>query len=120
MNILVIGGAGYIGSMLVPNLLDEGHSVHVLDILRYKQKALLQLCHNKRFDITIGDFRDTELVKSMVPKYDVVIILLFMPLSTLPPKSSFLQPRQRRREEEGLLSSVDAPVKPNFFFPCLS
>ena len=75
MRILVIGGAGYIGSMLVSALLEKGHHVHVLDILRYKQKALLHLCHNKNFDITVGDFRDTELVKRLAPNYDMLIIL---------------------------------------------
>ena len=75
MNILVVGGAGYIGSMLTPRLLENGHKVHVVDILRYKQKPLLDLCHRPDFDFTMGDFRDTKLIESLLPKYDFVIML---------------------------------------------
>ena len=46
-NILVTGGAGYIGSRLIPLLLSEGYKVTVIDILQYKEPSLLQYCYNK-------------------------------------------------------------------------
>ena len=49
-NVLVTGGAGYIGSILVPALLGKGYSVTVLDNLLFKQRTLLECCGNKNFD----------------------------------------------------------------------
>ena len=49
MNILVTGGAGYIGSVLIGDLLNEGHKVTVLDNFMYKQASLNAYCNNKNF-----------------------------------------------------------------------
>ena len=50
MNVLVTGGAGYLGSILAEALLAAGHSVTVLDNLMYGQHTLFHLCANPRFD----------------------------------------------------------------------
>ena len=55
--ILVTGGAGYIGSILVPALLAEGHSVTVVDSFLYNQASLLDCCHNPALSIVRGDDR---------------------------------------------------------------
>ena len=52
--ILVTGGAGYIGSILVPVLLGKGHEVTVLDSLIYRQSSLLDCCSNPNFDFVKG------------------------------------------------------------------
>ncbi len=62
-DILVTGGAGYIGSVLVPELLKNGHSVTVLDSFIYKQNSLLECCRYKSFQIIKGDCRDREILK---------------------------------------------------------
>lgn len=62
-DILVTGGAGYIGSVLVPELLKLGHKVTVLDSFLYKQSSLLDCCYNKNFEIIKGDCRDTDTLK---------------------------------------------------------
>ncbi len=49
MNILVTGGAGFVGSMLVPKLLEEGHNITVVDNLMYHQHTLLGNVSNKNF-----------------------------------------------------------------------
>ncbi len=74
-NILVTGGAGYIGSMLVPELLKEGYKTTVIDNFMFKQASLNNLCTIKNFDIINGDIRDKSLMKKLVDKHDVIIPL---------------------------------------------
>ena len=75
MKILVTGGAGYIGSILVPHLLRAGHEVTVLDNFLFGQASLLDCCADERFRIVRGDCRDEALVKPLVAKADVIIPL---------------------------------------------
>jgi nucleoside-diphosphate-sugar epimerase len=56
--ILVIGGAGYIGSALVPLLLEEGHRVRVLDILMFGDEPLKRVIDHPKLEIVQGDFRN--------------------------------------------------------------
>lgn len=58
MHILVAGGAGYIGSVLVRQLLQEGHKVHVLDRFFFGKKSLIDLEHESNLTITKKDIRD--------------------------------------------------------------
>jgi len=75
MNILVTGGAGYIGSILVPRLLQAGHRVTVIDSFLYGQSSLLDCCHEERLAIIRGDVRNKDLLKKPVAKADVIIPL---------------------------------------------
>lgn len=76
--ILVTGGAGYIGSVLVPMLLDEGHDVTVVDNFYYDQATLLDQCIRERFQIVCGDVRDRELMKRLMEDKDYIIPLAAM------------------------------------------
>lgn len=75
MKILITGGAGYIGSLLVPELLNCGHKVRVLDNLLFGQVSLLPYFINENFDFIKGDVRDIETVKKAVDNTDVIIHL---------------------------------------------
>jgi nucleoside-diphosphate-sugar epimerase len=75
MRILVTGGAGYIGSILVPELLKRNHDVIVIDDFRYKQISLLDCCHYESLRIIRGDCRDESLIKRTLREVDVVIPL---------------------------------------------
>lgn len=74
-NILVTGGAGYLGSILAPALLDAGHKVTVLDNFMYLQNSLAQLCANPNFDVVNGDSRQEAILKPLVAKADYVFPL---------------------------------------------
>jgi len=75
MRILVTGGAGYIGSVLVPQLLEEGHEVTVLDSFLYGQASLLECCHSPRLSIVRGDARDRALVAAQLRRAEAILPL---------------------------------------------
>ncbi|MDB5383471.1 MAG: NAD-dependent epimerase/dehydratase [Rhodospirillales bacterium] len=75
MHILITGGAGYIGSVLVPTLLERGHKVTVLDTFARGTTELAACCRYGTFHPVRGDARDTRLLDSLVPKADVLIPL---------------------------------------------
>jgi nucleoside-diphosphate-sugar epimerase len=73
--ILVVGGAGYIGSVLVRDLLADGYEVRVLDSLIYGEESLQDLASHPRFALRRGDFRRVEDVVRAVRGVDAVIHL---------------------------------------------
>ena len=74
-NILVTGGAGYLGSTMVPDLLNAGHKVTVLDNLMFKQTSLNHVCINPNFSFVKGDIRVESVVAPLMKKADVIIPL---------------------------------------------
>src|SRR5262249_4628005 len=72
---LVTGGAGYLGSVLVPALLNAECAVTVLDNFAYKQTSLLDWCHHDRLDIIAGDCRDRDTVRKALQGVDHIIPL---------------------------------------------
>jgi nucleoside-diphosphate-sugar epimerase len=74
-NILVTGGAGYLGSILVPELLRMGHRVTVLDNFTYKQNSLAHVCNDSNFQIIKGDVRLKETLLPLINKVEIIIPL---------------------------------------------
>jgi len=74
-NILVTGGAGYIGSTLVPDLLNKKHKVTVIDNFMYDQTSLATSIRDRNFEIIFGDVRDESLMKKLISKADIIIPL---------------------------------------------
>jgi nucleoside-diphosphate-sugar epimerase len=75
LKILVTGGAGYLGSTLVPELLDLGHQVTVVDNFIYKQNSLNHVCYRSNFKIVKGDVRIESVMKPLIKDADVIIPL---------------------------------------------
>jgi nucleoside-diphosphate-sugar epimerase len=73
--ILVTGGAGYLGSTLVPELLAAGHKVTVLDNFMYHQNSLAHVCHHPGFEVVRGDVRLESTVLPLLKKADIIIPL---------------------------------------------
>ena len=73
--ILVTGGAGYLGSTMVPLLLDAGHEVTVLDNFMYGQNSLAHVCHHPKFSVVRGDIRLENVIKPLLKDADIVIPL---------------------------------------------
>lgn len=74
-NILVTGGAGYLGSTMVPDLLNAGHKVTVLDNFMFKQTSLHHVCHHPHFNVVKGDIRVESTIAPLLQKADIVIPL---------------------------------------------
>ncbi len=75
MKFLITGGAGYIGSVLTPTLLEKGHEVTVLDNFERGTTDLAACCQYTTFHPARGDARDERLLDDLVAKADVVIPL---------------------------------------------
>ncbi|MCB4801469.1 nucleoside-diphosphate-sugar epimerase [Methylobacterium brachiatum] len=75
MRILITGGAGYIGTILVPMLLERGHHVTVLDTFKAGTPDLSAACLYDGFEPIKGDARDTRILDDLVPKHDVLVPL---------------------------------------------
>ncbi len=75
MKILVTGGAGYVGSVLVPELLSAGHHVRVLDNLMYGGHSLIPFFVHPRFEFVKGDILDEATVRRCVKDVDAIIHL---------------------------------------------
>lgn len=75
MQVLVTGGAGYLGSILSERLLRAGHSVTVVDNLSLQQGTMFHLCADPNFDFVPGDVRDEGLMRRLIKDADVIIPL---------------------------------------------
>ncbi|HQT89635.1 MAG TPA: SDR family oxidoreductase [Acidiphilium sp.] len=73
--ILVTGGAGYLGSTMVPDLLADGHKVLVLDNFRFKQASLNNCYHYQNFSVVKGDIRVEATVAPLLKEADIVFPL---------------------------------------------
>ena len=78
IKILVTGGAGYIGSVLIPKLLIDGYQVVCVDNLLYERTSLIMCTKNKNFKLVVGDARDEELMRPLIQKADIIIPLACM------------------------------------------
>jgi len=75
VHILVTGGAGYIGSVLIPKLLGAGHHVTLIDNFMFGQNSLAEACAYDAFEPVRGDCRDEALMKKHLAKADIIIPL---------------------------------------------
>ena len=83
MKILVTGGAGYLGSTLVPDLLNAGHEVTVLDNFMFKQDSLNHACYHPNFSVVKGDIRVESTILPLMKEADVIIPLAALVLSLI-------------------------------------
>lgn len=75
MKILITGGAGYIGAIMVPQLLRHGYEVTVIDNFMYNQTSLLDCCYDARLNIIQGDARDKRLISQCLKDSDAIFPL---------------------------------------------
>jgi len=73
--ILVTGGAGYLGSTMVPELLAAGHHVTVVDNFMFDQSSLNHVCYHPNFSVVKGDVRIASIMSPLIKKVDLIIPL---------------------------------------------
>lgn len=116
MNILVTGGAGYIGSLLVPALLQEGHDVTVLDNFLFRQNSLFECCAAANFHIVNGDVRNLELVEKLIQGKDYIFPLACLtgfPLSKKDPTAATTVTRDAVKGMLSMLKPEQRIIYPN-------
>ena len=75
MNILVTGGAGYLGSTMMEYLLGAGHNVTVIDNFMFGEASLNHFCHYENFEVIHGDVRIKDTIAPLITKADAIIPL---------------------------------------------
>jgi nucleoside-diphosphate-sugar epimerase len=75
LKVLVTGGAGYLGTTMVPHLVSLGYDVTVVDNLLFKQQVFLELCQFPNFKFIKGDVRNERLMKQLIADKDIIIPL---------------------------------------------
>ena len=78
MKILITGGAGYLGSIVTPHLLNKGHEVTVLDSFLFRQNSLADCCHYESFNVVRGDCREASILKKLLKDAEIIIPLAAM------------------------------------------
>ena len=73
--ILVTGGAGYIGAVLVPALLDDDYEVTVVDNFMYGENSLASVCAHPNFDVVRADVRVMDIMAPLLQQADIIIPL---------------------------------------------
>ena len=73
--VLVTGGAGYVGAILVPKLLEHGYSVKVIDLYLYGDHVLDPVKNHPGLEQVKGDIRDRRLLERIIPGCNAVIHL---------------------------------------------
>ena len=73
--VLVTGGAGYLGSVLVPALLDRGCAVTVVDNFMFGQDSLAGVCYHPQFSLVRGDVRALDTMRPLLREADIIIPL---------------------------------------------
>jgi nucleoside-diphosphate-sugar epimerase len=115
MKVLVTGGAGYLGSILVPALLDRGFDVTVVDNFMYGQDSLAAVCHDRRFSVVRGDVRSMDTMRPLVKDADVIIPLAALvgaPLCDRDPLAATSTNKQAIVDMLGLLSRDQRVIMP--------
>ena len=116
MKILVIGGAGYLGSVLTPLLISAGHRVNVLDNMQYRENSLALWCGHENFDFTRVDARDIHAVRPHLAGADVVIPLAGLvgaPLCNMNPVDAELLNVRAHQDLFKCLSSEQLVINPS-------
>ena len=114
-NILVTGGAGYLGSILVPELLAAGHAVTVLDSFMFRQTPFGHVCHVPGLNIVRGDAREAATLRPLVQKADVVIPLAALvgaPICERDPTGAVTTNRDAIKTLVGMLATDQLIVTP--------
>ncbi len=75
LNILITGGAGYLGSMITTKLVEDGHNVTVIDILEFNKTSLAHLFIKHNFKFIEGDVRDKNLISRELINKNIIIPL---------------------------------------------
>jgi nucleoside-diphosphate-sugar epimerase len=106
--VLVTGGAGYLGSVLCEHLLKAGYRVTAIDRLIYGQHSLFHLCALPSFDFVFGDVRDERTLQPLIRKADVLIPLAAVVGAPACDRDPWLA-RSVNQEAIGMLNRLRSP-----------
>jgi nucleoside-diphosphate-sugar epimerase len=116
MNILVTGGAGYLGSVLLPLLLERGHRVRVLDALLHGGSSLLSVWAHPSFEFVRGDIRDAEARATALAGVEAVVHLAAIVGDPACARNSDLATAVNRDASVALLADAETAGVTRFIF----